>query len=173
VIEGRFHIGIIPDHRPSASLDYHPLFQEQMYLYCGSDHALYATPDTGLSADRVRHHRYVGIGYHSPNMEVTRQLGQRRDATAYDQEAVAHLVLSGRYLGYLPEHYAAGFVGEGKMRALLPDTFQYVCRFSAILRHSPAPSRVVATMLSALTAAHPPGRKGKIQPNTDRDQGLR
>ena len=155
VIEGRFHIGIIPDHRPSATLDYYPLFEEQMYLYCGRDHPDFDLPDAQLSADLVRHNRYVGIGYHSPNMEVTRQLGQRRDATAYDQEAVAHLILSGRYLGYLPEHYAAGFVNSGKMRALLPDTFQYVCRFSAILRHSPAPSRVVATMLTTLLKAHP------------------
>ena len=41
-------MGIIPDHRPSASLDYHPLFHEQMYLYCGAEHELFATPDAVL-----------------------------------------------------------------------------------------------------------------------------
>ncbi len=154
VIEGRFNIGIIPDHRPSASLDYHPLFHEQMYLYCGAEHALFATPDEQLSPDHVRECQYVGIGYHSPNMEVTRQRGQHRDATAYDQEAVAHLVLSGRYVGYLPEHYAEAFVSRGQMRALLPSQYQYVCQFSAIVRRSPPPSRVVASLLDALVAAH-------------------
>jgi DNA-binding transcriptional LysR family regulator len=87
-------------------------------------------------------------------MEVTRQLGQQRHATAFDQEAVAHLVLSGRYVGYLPEHYAETFVRQGVMRALLPDVFQYVCEFSAIVRHSPPPNRVVQTLLDALVAAH-------------------
>ena len=154
VIEGRFNVGIIPNHRPSSSLDYHPLFNEQMYLYCGSQHELFDYPHSELNDKAVRGCQYVGIGYHSPNMEVTRQLGQRRDATAFDQEAVAHLILSGGYLGYLPEHYARVFVQQGKMRALLPEHFQYICRFSAIVRRSPTPSRVVASLLEALVAAH-------------------
>lgn len=154
VMEGRFQLGIIPNHRPSASLDYYPLFDEQMYLYCAADHPLFTAGEHTLGADDVRRARYVGIGYHSPNMETSRQLGLQRHATAHDQEAVAHLVLSGRYLGYLPEHYAEGFVARGMMRPLLPDTFQYLCQFSAIVRHSPPPSRVVQTLLDALVNAH-------------------
>jgi len=96
----------------------------------------------------------VGIGYHSPNMEVGRDMGQKRDATAYDQEAVAHLVLSGAYLGYLPEHYAEAFVSRGRMRALLPEEFQYVCEFSAIVRHAPPPNRITQKLLDALVSAH-------------------
>ena len=153
VMEGRFHLGIIPNHRPSSSLDYFPLFQEQMYLYCGSHHPLFSE-GLQLTASDIERCKYVGIGYHSPNMEITQQLGQQRDATAYDQEAVAHLVLSGRYLGYLPEHYAATFVQQGLMRKLLPERFQYVCQFSAIVRGSPPPSRVVQTLLDALVAEH-------------------
>ena len=154
VIEGRFNIGIIPDHRPSASLDYHPLFHEQMYLYCGGEHALFGIPDKQIAPEQVSECQYVGIGYHSPNMEITRQRGQHRDATSFDQEAVAHLVLSGRYVGYLPEHYAEAFVARGQMRPLLPEHYQYSCQFSAIVRRSPPPSRVVASLLEALVEAH-------------------
>lgn len=155
VMEGRFHLGIIPDHRPSSSLHYHPLFREQMYLYCGADHPLFGIEQARVDPDSIRRCRHVGIGYHSPNMEVTRQTGQRRDATAWDQEAVAHLILSGRYTGYLPDHYAHAFVESGSMRALRPDLFQYVCQFSAILRRAPPPSRVVERLLKALLEAHP------------------
>jgi len=154
VIEGRFQMGIIPNHRPSSTLDYYPLFEEQMYLYCAEGHPLFEPSVTKVTAAAVRKSKYVGIGYHSPNMEVGRQLGQQRDATAYDQEAVAHLVLSGRYVGYLPEHYAESFVSRGVMKALLPKVFQYVCHFSAIVRHSPPPNRVVQTLLDALIEAH-------------------
>jgi DNA-binding transcriptional LysR family regulator len=154
VMEGRFHLGIIPNHRPSSSLDYYKLFEEQMYLYCAAEHPLFDAPAPKLTAANVRKSKYVGIGYHSPNMEITRKLGQQRHATAYDQEAVAHLVLSGKYVGYLPEHYAEGFVNKDVMRPLLPDVFQYVCDFSAIVRHSPPPNRVVQTLLDALVAAH-------------------
>ncbi len=154
VMEGRFHLGIIPNHRPSSSLDYHPLFTEQMFLYCAAGHPLFGADPARLSAQQVRTCKYVGIGYHSPNMETSHRLGHERHATAYDQEAVAHLVLSGRYVGYLPEHYAESFVARDMIRPLLPGTFQYVCEFSAIVRRSPPPNRVVQTLLEALVAAH-------------------
>jgi DNA-binding transcriptional LysR family regulator len=154
VMEGRFQLGVIPNHRPSSSLDYYKLFDEQMYLYCSSEHCLFGRPNSDLSACEVRASKYVGIGYHSPNMEVGKEMGQHREATAFDQEAVAHLVLSGAYLGYLPEHYAEGFVSRGKMRALLPAQFQYLCEFSAIVRHAPTPNRVTQKLLDALINAH-------------------
>ena len=154
VMEGRYQLGIIPNHRPSTSLDYYKLFDEQMYLYCARGHTLFEDASGKVSKQRIRRSRYVGIGFHSPNMEASRRLGLERHATAHDQEAVAHLVLSGRYLGYLPEHYADTFVSKGVMRALSPNTFQYVCEFSAIVRHSPPPSRVVQTLLDSLVAVH-------------------
>lgn len=154
VMEGRFHLGVIPNHRPSASLHYEKLFEEQMYLYCARGHALFAADDAALTLSTIRACRYVGIGYHSPNMEATRRLGHQRHATAYDQEAVAHLVLSGRYVGYLPEHYAESFVRRGTMRTLRPDRFEYLCEFSAIVRRSPPATRAVQTLLDALVQAH-------------------
>ncbi|MFK8048294.1 MAG: LysR family transcriptional regulator [Halioglobus sp.] len=154
LMEGRFHIGIIPNHRPSSSLNYHPLFEEQMYLYCAAGHPLYDLPGEQLTPAAIRDSKYVGIGYHSPNMEVGRELGQVRSATAYDQEAVAHLVLSGQYLGYLPQHYAEHFPTQSTLKRLMPEVFAYVCQFSAIVRHSPPPSRVVQTLLDALIETH-------------------
>lgn len=154
VMEGRFHLGIIPNHRPSGSLDYYKLFEEQMYLYCAQGHPLFEATEAEITEETVRDSKYVGMGYHSPNMEATRNLGQIRHATAHDQEAVAHLVLSGHYVGYLPEHYAGSFVEQRVMRPLLPEAFQYICDFSAIVRRSPPPSRVVQTLLDALISAH-------------------
>ena len=55
---------------------------------------------------------------------------------------------------YLPEHFAEGFFDRGVMRALLPEVFQYVCEFSAIVRHSPPPNRVVQTLLDELIEVH-------------------
>ena len=125
-----------------------------MYLYCAPGHPLYSPGRDVLTSESVRDHNYVGIGHHSPNMEITRELALRRHATAHDQEAVAHLVLSGKYLGFLPEHYAESFVTRGMLRPVLPAELQYVCQFSAIVRHSPAPSRVVQTLLDALICVH-------------------
>lgn len=154
VMEGRFQLGVIPAHRESSSLNYLSLFDEQMYLYCGKNHPLFDQDDTVIRNAEVLQYPYAGLGYHSPNMEVGQSLSMQRSATAYDQEAIVHLVLSNCYLGYLPEHYAAPWVERGEMRAIACDEFQYLCQFLAISRISPKPSRILQGFIECLAAEH-------------------
>lgn len=152
VIEGRFQCGVIPSHRPSASLSYLPLFDEQMYLYCSKAHPILALPHIDRTA--ILQAAYAGLGYHSPNMEVAHATGLRRQATVYDQEAIVHLLLSGAYLGYLPDHYAQQFETAGLLRRIDHDDFNYRCQFEAIWRLSPKPSRLSALFIECLRNAH-------------------
>ncbi len=154
VMEGRFQIGVIPQHRVSSSLEYHLLFDEQMYLYCGKEHPLYDCANTDISKSDILKCKYAGLGYHSPNMEVGRRLGIKRAVTVYNQEAIAHLLLSGRYIGYLPDHYAKAFVDQNLIRTIGIETFKYECEFQAISRSSPKPSRLLQTFLDCLLEAH-------------------
>lgn len=154
VMEGRFQIGVIPAHRESSSLAYQSLFSEQMWLYCGADHHLFAVPDKQIKRRDIVACKYAGLGYHSPNMEVGRQLSLERAVSVYDQEAIAHLLLSGRYIGFLPDHYAKPLVDLGQIRAIGQKTFHYLCEFLSIVRASPKPSRVVTTFLDCLVKSH-------------------
>ena len=154
VMEGRFQIGVIPGHRVSPSLDYTKLFDEQMFLYCGNEHSLFNSADAEIDKQSILACKYAGLGYHSPNMEVGRRLGMKREVTVYDQEAIVHLLLSGCYIGYLPDHYAKPFEEQGLIRAIGMDTFHYECEFFAIHRRSPKPSRLVQTFLDCLLGAH-------------------
>jgi DNA-binding transcriptional LysR family regulator len=156
IMDGTYHIGVIPEHRPSSSLDYTRLFEEKMHLHCGSTHVLFARDDTQLTRADVLSYKYAGLGYHSPNMEQGRELGITRDATAYDQEGIITLLLSGRYLGYLPDHYARSFAEQGLVRPLCTELFHYVCQYSAVVRHAPRPSRVIQTFLDELARSHAP-----------------
>lgn len=154
VIDGRRQIGIIPTYRPSPALNYMPLFGEQVYLYCGYRHPLFKQPDTPGNEKNVWSQRYAGLGFNSPNMKTGNAFGLTRAAEAFDQEAVATLVLSGCFIGFLPEHYADGFQSKGLLRPLYPERFQYTCQFAAIYRHSPPPPRLVEIILECLRRAH-------------------
>jgi len=156
VMDGQYQIGIAPMHRCSASLDYHRLFPERMFLYCGSTHRLYGADDEALTWRDIRAESYVGLGYHSPNMALSHEVQLRRTASAYDQEAVAMLVQSGRFVGFLPDHYARTFEADGAMRRLNPKLFNYDVQFAALVRHAPKPSRVAQTFIDCLLAAHQP-----------------
>ncbi|NRR29338.1 LysR family transcriptional regulator [Oxalobacteraceae bacterium] len=154
VIDGEFQVGIIPAHRSSESLTYDTLFGETMLLYCGEHHPLFAQESAALDWSGIQGFQFAGLGYHSPNMQISQQVRLPRKATGFDQESIATLILSGKYLGFLPDHYARGFVADGKMRALNPPLFRYECDFVSILRGSPRPSRVALAFRQCLLAAH-------------------
>jgi len=154
VLEGNFQIGIIPAHRASKSLVYADLFDETMLLYCGAGHPLFGVRHDKLTWARLREHHFAGLGYHSPNMELSHRAKLSRMATGFDQEAIATLILSGRFLGFLPDHYAQVFEERGLMKAVLPARFNYACRFVSLLRRSPKPSRAVLAFQECLERAH-------------------
>lgn len=169
VMEGRFNVGVIPTHRTSPSLEYLPLFQEHMYLYAGKGHPLFDADSDQITPDILRQHKFAGLGYNSPNMEVGNRKGIERHGSCYDQEAVATLVLSGRYLGFLPDHYAASFHAQGLLRVLGRQSYTYVCDFDAITSHSPRPARVAQLFLDCLKETHDKlarrGQLGKDRPS--------
>jgi DNA-binding transcriptional LysR family regulator len=70
-------------------------------------------------------------------------------------ETLAILIRSGRYLGYLPVHFAQSFVEEGEMRSLLDaelayfDTFYLACRKDERNRATALLSKCLAETLAA------------------------
>lgn len=157
VLDGQFQVGVIPGHRSADPLAYDELFTETMFLYCGAQHVLFSATPTApepVDWDGLCAYDFAGLGYHSPNMELSQQVRLTRKATGYDQESIATLILSGRYLGFLPDHYAQAFVQSGQMRALQPAVFRYRCSFFSIMRRSPQPSRVTRAFQACLLQAH-------------------
>jgi DNA-binding transcriptional LysR family regulator len=154
LMDGRFQVGILPTHRSSQSLVYETLFGEDMRLYAGASHPLFAAEHAALDWDALRAWPFAGLGYHSPNMELGHRERLPRKATGFDQESIATLILSGRYLGFLPDHYAEAFERRGQMRPIRPELFFYRCEFVSVLRRSPQPARAAQAFAQCLREAH-------------------
>ncbi len=154
ILDGTFQVGIVPSYRSSKALSYVELFGESMLLYCGENHPLYGANHGALTWRKLQSYAFAALGFVSPNMEVSHRAGLSRKATAFDQEAIALLILSGRFLGFLPDHYASGFVASGAMQPIAPKRFRYACRYSSVLRLSPQPSRAALLFQECLVSAH-------------------
>lgn len=154
VIDGQYDLGIVPGHRESACLDYRALFTEQMQLYCSNDHPLRASTNTCLRWSDVAGYPLAGLSYHSPNLQMTHQAGLQRVAHAYDQEGVAAFILSGKFIGFLPVHYASSFVADGLMTAISPQNLNYEAEFFAITRRPSSPCRATKLFMDCLIDAH-------------------
>lgn len=154
VIHGKFNLGIVPLHRKSPMLSYHELYTEDMRLYCGQDHELFTTEDIVLKASQLRNYSYVGLSFNSPNMDVHQRLKLRKSAYVQNEEAISLLILSGRYLGFLPTHTADPFIEKGLMREIKNDVANYTPTMSAIVRKSASSGRRLKAFLDCLIAAH-------------------
>ncbi|MDO4968124.1 MAG: LysR substrate-binding domain-containing protein, partial [Comamonadaceae bacterium] len=71
-----------------------------------------------------------------------------------DQEAIATLIQTGCFIGFLPEHYGRLLEAHGHLQAIAPERFHYDCQFVAMWRLSPQPSRAAQTMIECLVQAH-------------------
>ncbi|MFZ2870645.1 LysR family transcriptional regulator [Zavarzinia sp.] len=122
VVTGTLHVAIASFPRMVLGLDYQDLYAEPQRFYCGKDHPLFGVADADIDVDRVRRHRIVGRDYWGGrDLKIFAISGAH--AVVSDMEAEARLILSGAFLGYLPEHYAASFVAAGRLRSIRPDLF--------------------------------------------------
>lgn len=151
VIDGRFAVAVLPFHRASDSMRSVPLFREQMHLYCAAHHPFAANPP---SDEVLRRAAFVGLSYHSQNMETYWRLGLEPRATATDQEGTLALIAAGRYLGFLPDHYARRFEEAGMIVRIAAEPFSYECEWHAVVRRMPAPTRLANEFLDCLVTAH-------------------
>ncbi|WP_425406624.1 LysR family transcriptional regulator [Hwanghaeella sp.] len=154
ILTGRLDMAIVPVHQKFGTLTYSKLYPEQMYLYCAAGHSLFDKPDDSVTRKDVQACNYAGIGFQSPNMLNSHKFELERKAEVYDEEALAALVFSGRFIGFLPEHFAERFETRGTLRKIRPDIFTYVSDHWAIVRRAPKPSRLVMTFLDCLHKAH-------------------
>lgn len=69
-------------------------------------------------------------------------------------EAEARLILSGRFLGYLPDHFAERFVRDGRLRSVRPDLFRYRANFQAAHNRWPSRTGPAPVFLNILAEAH-------------------
>lgn len=148
VLDGRLHTGVIPDLKTLPGLNYLPLYEEASRLYCSDEHPLFAVEEVDEAA-LARHDAVVPAYAQTPEIKGLHE-PLRAAASASDREGIAFLILSGRYIGYLPTHYAERWIRDGRMRALNPARWRYHTHYSAITRKGAPPNLVLECYLEEL-----------------------
>ncbi|WP_432464145.1 LysR family transcriptional regulator [Agarivorans sp. QJM3NY_33] len=107
------------------------LYREQHWLYCSDLHPLYEQRQTTRE-------QIIGYGLVTRSYWNTADLRRRgfghSTATVESMEAQLALILSGKYIGYLPEHYADSWLNDQRLRPILPSEFGYQAHFAMIYR---------------------------------------
>jgi LysR family transcriptional regulator, transcriptional activator for bauABCD operon len=150
ILDGQLQIGVVPDLRTLPGLNYIPLYKEKSLLYCSREHPLFNRDQSTLTDSELSNYDAVLPAY--PQAATIKQQQKLLSATASstDREGIAFLILSGRYLGFLPTHLAERWVREGEMRAVQPDKRKYITHYSAITRKGARSNYVLDTFLQEL-----------------------
>lgn len=151
VIDGQLDMAISYFSRPLPTLTYQPLYSEAIGIFCGQKHPLFAVPTPSL--EQLQACDWIKHGF-LPADQTLPVAPKRASATAYHMEAVAHGVLAGTHLGYLPAHYAAPWIASGHMRALHPETLHYAVQHSMITHIGHPQSEAVRAFIDDLLAEH-------------------
>lgn len=153
VLEGSMHLAIGSFPHKVRGLSFVGLYDEVNTLYCGRAHPLFDVPKADITAHALRGFKAAGRSYwrsdHRNNQDFA-----NTTASAQGVEQQLILILSGAFLGYLPDHAAARWVEQRQLRQLRPDLFTYSCRFEVAARPRQAAGALVETFLEDLAGAY-------------------
>ena len=149
LLDGHLHVGAVPLISPLSGLDYSLLYEERSNLYCSHEHPLFAyaasvtdeqlaqadavVPTYRMTAEAIGLHQLLNFG-----------------ASATDREGIAFLILTGSYIGFLPDHYAATWVDKGIMAALDPDRLFFDAKLAIATRKGRRPNMILERFLDEL-----------------------
>lgn len=165
VHDGTYHCGIGSFPHTISGLDRTFLYEEQHYLYVGRGHPLFGTPDRDVTPAMIQKHGMVRRGYWREQDHKRFNLGPV-EATVHQIEPQLMLALSGRYVGFLPEHVAERWVAAGSLRPLVPGAISYVCRFELVTRTGHRRTEVLRSFIRSCIEAHGRQAQGPFPPGT-------
>lgn len=154
LLENKFDIGITSPEVFKAGLRYIYIFNEQQYLYCTPSHPILVLRRT-VTAEDILDHPVVDRGLAHPVTPLSYAREHLYKSKTTNMEATAHMILSGYFIGYLPEHYAQIWIDRKEM-VKIPTTvdLEYKPNFYLTVNEKQDLSRAAGALVSAIIDAH-------------------
>ena len=149
LLKDKAHIGIFPSYNPIEGLNYEELLSEPIYLCCGKKHDFFNMVDHDISADMLASVPavYPGIDIDVEGREQLKRLNLA--AKAYQFDTRKALILSGCYIGYLPQSHIQKELNNGDIRLIQPSSLTYSFVLSMAFKKQPKENAKVELLTNA------------------------
>ncbi|MDB6051308.1 MAG: LysR family transcriptional regulator [Pseudomonas sp.] len=128
VADRRMQVGFSTDRGIIKGAKSLPLFSEHSYLYCGKNHFLFDRDESDITLELLNDQRFAQHAYSEAELRNENRIGFTPAASGQFSEGIAMLILTGNFIGFLPQHYAISWVAAGEMRPLLPANIRKVSK---------------------------------------------
>ncbi|UWQ93588.1 LysR family transcriptional regulator (plasmid) [Rhodobacteraceae bacterium M382] len=153
VQDGQIAVGVGVFHKHKPGLIYELLGVEKIGLYCGIDHPLFQA-DTPQDVQRLLPQaNFCKRAYLNEDVVAPVSRGLKSNASAHQIEGVAMLVLTGRYVGYLPESFADIWVRDGRLRTVGAGAYDLKSEIKMVRKRGEEPNLVCKTFIKLLKDA--------------------
>lgn len=153
LLKDKAHCGIFPVFQQVEGLNYAPLTSEPIFLCCGSKHPFFNLVDTDISDIVLTKASTIhpGIDIQSEGREQLSKLNL--NARSYQFDTRKAMILSGKYLGYMPQSYIQAELNAGLMRIIKPSQLSYSFDLSLVHKNNPRELSKVKLLQRAFTSA--------------------
>ncbi|TQV69848.1 LysR family transcriptional regulator [Denitrobaculum tricleocarpae] len=152
VMDGALHVGIGSFDKAIHGLEFVDLYAERHSFYCGASHPLFHVPDADITEQMIEDSARIDRGYWSRQRQ--RALNIREiDLSVHEIESQLMIVLSGRYIGLLPDHLARSYVDAKRLRKFELDQDPYICQMQMVTKSGKKPV-VIRAFCETLVQAH-------------------
>ncbi|GAB2510953.1 LysR family transcriptional regulator [Microbulbifer agarilyticus] len=138
ILAGRADVGINPLHSRRPGLSYQPLFSHQSLLYCAANHPCAQQTEQEIDEELITQQELA-----APDHAVLS--GAAHLYRLFPHKSIANhmaarlaMILSGKFIGFLPAYLADEYVKNGSLSPLRPERFCYqiqnaiTCKSSAL-----------------------------------------
>lgn len=153
LLKDKAHIALFPGYQQTEGLCYEPIYSEPIYLCCSKQHEFFTQVDTVISAEKLASVPAIhpGIDIDASGREQLKKLNLSAKAYQFDMRKA--MVLSGRYIGYLPQSYIQRELNNGDMRIIQPSSLTYQFNLSLVYKKSPREVNKVNLLKEAFAKA--------------------
>lgn len=137
LLKDKAHIGLFPDYQHIEGLHYQHLMSEAVYLCCSKKHPFFNKVDTLISQAELGSVPAIhpGIDLDSSGIEQLQKLNLA--AKSYQFDTRKAMILSGCYIGFMPQSYIQHELNHGEIRIIQPGQLTYPFNLSLVAKKSP------------------------------------
>lgn len=148
LLDNRITVAIGAFRDVSSALEYVTVYNERQLLCCGRSHPAFGLKDGRKLEEIVANSAHATRSFDDDAAPIGKLAPTGSEKTT-KVEAILTMVLSGLYLGYLPEHVCRSRIEAGELWALDPATYSYDTKIKCVFKPSSQDPRV-AMFLDAL-----------------------
>ncbi|WP_416361523.1 LysR family transcriptional regulator [Leisingera sp.] len=147
ILNGRYQAVLMPSQRQLGQMQAVDVFEERQNLYCSCRHPLFSVEEDTLTDAVLARQDFAGRTY-MPQGPIC-GIGFNWHAVAAHMESTLLLILSGAFIGFLPDHYAGPEVQRGRLRTLAKDRVTFNDTFQIVYPRK-RPSRAASLLAKAI-----------------------